>query len=183
MYKTIRGDRDMLKYKIKSLIQAGLDFDVDVIAQQCNCFNTMGSGIAPLIATAFPYAKEADLATIKGDKSKLGTFSKGVHPEGTLLPDVYNLYGQYGYGGRNRGQMDTDYNALLSALEGMARNIKLPFLTKVGLPKLGAGLGGGDWNIISKMIEDTLDSTCYSVTIYVLNILEIPKEEREKNGY
>jgi O-acetyl-ADP-ribose deacetylase (regulator of RNase III) len=136
----------------------------------------MGSGVAPLIATAFPSAKAADAATKRGDRDKLGRFSVGIEPNGF---EVYNLYGQYGYGGRNRGQMDTDYNALLSALEGMARNIKLPFLTKVGLPKIGAGLGGGDWNIISKMIEDTLGSTCSSVTIYVLNILEIPKEYRD----
>jgi O-acetyl-ADP-ribose deacetylase (regulator of RNase III) len=138
----------------------------------------MGSGVAPLIANAFPYAREADNKTIKGDRSKLGTFSLG---SGSRMshPDVYNLYGQYSYGGRNRGQMDTSYGALGSALTMMALDIDLPHLTKVGLPKIGAGLGGGDWDYIAHMIEDTLCKVGCEVTIYVLNVLEIPEEYRD----
>jgi len=43
---------------------------------------------------------------------------------------------------------------------------------KVGLPKIGAGLGGGDWSIISKIIEEELGE--FDVTIYVLDEKEIP---------
>ena len=28
---------------------------------------------------------------------------------------------------------------------------------KIGMPKIGAGLGGGDWNIIKEIIEEELN--------------------------
>ena len=48
---------------------------------------------------------------------------------------------------------------------------------KVGLPKIGAGLAGGDWKIIETMIESVLHDC--DVTIYVLNKEEIPDGKRE----
>jgi O-acetyl-ADP-ribose deacetylase (regulator of RNase III) len=38
--------------------------------------------------------------------------------------------------------------------------------SKVGFPKIGAGLGGGDWDTIARIIEDTFEG--YDVTIYTL---------------
>lgn len=161
----------MLRYEIGCLIEAAKDGYVEIIAHQANCFNTMKSGIAPLIAEAFPEAWEADQATLRGDKSKLGTCSVGWNEE--YCVDIFNLYGQYNY---SRKGLDTEYDALRSALKAMLAHAD--FIEwekpKVGLPKLGAGFGGGDWSIISKIIEEELKD--HDVTIYVLDKKEIPND-------
>jgi len=164
-----------LKYKLGDLIAAANSGEVNVIAHGCNCFTTMGSGIAPLVKAAFPEAWKADLQTSKGDKSKLGSYSVGGTSSGLL---VYNLYSQYGYSGRNKGIRDLDYNALYDSLTAMKKNLTVRGLGsegfRVGLPKIGAGLAGGDWNVIEAMIMSVFES--YDVTIYVLKSDEIPRK-------
>ena len=96
----------MLKYVKGDLIKAAQNGEVTIIAHCCNCFNTMGSGIAPQIAKAFPDAKEADDETMRADYDKLGTFTMSVTEFEEHDVIVYNLYGQYGYGNRQRGVID-----------------------------------------------------------------------------
>ncbi|QYC52589.1 putative phosphatase [Salmonella phage SSBI34] len=167
----------MIKYKVGDLIQAAKHKEVTVIAHCCNCFNTMKSGIAPLIAKSFPEAYFVDQNTKKGDKAKLGTLSEAFCLESETL--VYNLYGQFGWWLRKQGKRDLDYEALDKALKmmnaslhGKVRLLDVPKEElRVGLPKIGAGLAGGDWKIISKMIDKNLSH--WDVTVYVLKESEI----------
>jgi len=157
----------------KDLIVAAKNNDVDVIAHCCNCFNTMGAGVAKAIVTAFPEAREVDMVTEKGYAGKLGTFTKttnigGIPPNYT--PTVYNLYGQYGYGGDQR---QLDYKSLEMALNAMADDIRrvnhileyqgLP-KERIGIPKLGCGLAGGDWNRVAEIIKITCPDL--NITVY-----------------
>lgn len=148
----------MLKYKKGCLIKAAKSGEVDVIAHQCNCFNNMGAGIAPQIKKAFPEAWSVDSKTIKGNRSKLGRLT--IAFSGSII--VFNLYGQYRYG----AGVHTDYTALRSSLYHMRKYLNLSPNYRVGLPKLGCGLGGGDWSIVSKIIEEELNG--FDVTIYEL---------------
>lgn len=148
----------MIRYIDGDLVRDAEKFDV--IGHCCNCFNTMGAGIAPQIKHKFPEAYEADCETIKGDRDKLGTIS---YTEETT-PIVVNLYGQYDYTGRRSGQMDLDYDALRSAL----REMKIQFSGLLfGLPKIGAGLAGGDWDVIEAIIEEELEGERVIVVNYV----------------
>ena len=161
----------MITYVEGDLIEAARKGEVSVIAHCCNCFCTMGSGIAPKIKYAFPYAYEADLDTPTGDPNKLGTFSLG-EPEEYPNPMVYNLYGQFGYGKRKQGLRDLNYNALYDALVGMANDLHRydcgdQESHRIGLPMLGAGLAGGNWKIISTMIEETLVTAGHNVVVYI----------------
>ena len=133
------------------LIQFGKQGVFDVIIHGCNCFCTMGAGIAKGIKANFPEAYQADLQTEKGDKSKLGTFSIAeVKTEyGNLI--VVNAYTQYNYKGKGR---KVDYEALRNVFE----KIKQQFTGKrIGYPAIGAGLAGGDWAVISEIIGDALE--------------------------
>ena len=164
----------MLKYKVSNLIQAAIDGEVNVIAHCANCFNTMKSGIAPQIVAMFPEAGEVDKETIKGDRRKLGSATAAYDEFHKVL--VVNLYGQYYYG-REKGKVYVDYDALRKSF-GVMRNfmsqaIRYP---KIGLPKLAAGLSGGNWSIIEQIIKDELTAYSYDVTIYVLSEDEIVRE-------
>jgi len=112
--KIIKGD----------LIKLALEGKFDVIIHGCNCFCTMGAGIAKDIKSEFPEAYEADLKTEKGNKDKLGTYSNAIIDE---------------------------------AIRSVFKKIKSNYPgRKIGYPKIGAGLAGGDWNIISEIIEEEL---------------------------
>jgi O-acetyl-ADP-ribose deacetylase (regulator of RNase III) len=148
----------MIRYTDGDLVRDAEQFEV--IAHCCNCFCTMGSGIAPQIKAKFPEAYAVDCATGKGDMNKLGTIT---YTQNTT-PIVVNLYGQYDYTGRRSGRMDLDYAALKSALIQMKEKFSGK---RIGMPKIGAGLAGGDWNIIEKIIEEVFAGEYVTIVNYV----------------
>lgn len=160
-----------VSYRVGDLIQAAKSGKVSAIAHGCNCFNTMKSGIAPEIAKAFPEAWRADQETTKGDRGKLGYVSYSFNTGHNL--HVFNLYSQYGYWNRKKGIMDLNYEALdhalwvmKSKLDWICYNDYPPEEFSVGIPKIGAGLAGGDWGIIEPMIKKHLGH--FNTVVYVL---------------
>jgi len=150
----------MIKYIDGDLITLAKEKQFDVIFHCCNCFCTMGSGIAPQIKHAFPEAYEVDCKTISGDKNKLGTISFTENSS----PIVVNLYGQFGYGNRKLGLPDVDYEALRSSIKQM----KTKFSGKTfGGPKVGSGLAGGSWDIIEKILEEEMRGEYVTIVNYV----------------
>lgn len=123
------------------------------IIHQCNCFHTMGAGIARQIAMQFPEAEKADNATLRASKDKLGNFSWARVLE-TPARFVYNFYGQYTFGhGRQ-----TSYDAMVDGLEKIRVHAVSKGLTKLGLPfNMGCTLGGGDWSIARPIINSIFD--------------------------
>ena len=149
----------MIKYIDGDLVRDSDQFDV--IVQCANCFCTMGAGIAPQIKNKFPEAYAVDCATVSGDKDKLGTIS---YTTSARKPIVVNLYGQYGYNGRTHGAIDVDYDAIRSGMKLIKEKFSGKF---IGMPKLGAGLAGGDWNIIEKIIQEELQGEYVVIVNYV----------------
>lgn len=167
----------MIEYRVGNLINQAKKNNIQVIAHCCNCMNTMKSGIAPQIAKAFPYAWDADQETVRGDKQKLGSFSLAIaEPEdedrlGYACPDVFNLYGQYGFTKRQQGLRDADYDAIFNSLEAMAFKL-IDWGAEdliVGLPAIACGLAGSKWRVIEAMIEETLCLTDNRVVVYSLS--------------
>ena len=77
------------------LILLALEGKFDLIVHGCNCFCTMGAGIARTIKEHFPEAYEADLGTVKGDKSKLGNLTSALALRNNYKITVVNGYTQY----------------------------------------------------------------------------------------
>jgi len=147
--KTIKGD----------LLKFALEGKFDVIVHQCNCFHNFGAGIALQILKKFPLAFEADKKTPYGEKSKLGSISFCTIPLGRGFI-IVNGYSQYGCGVHKQ---QTDYDAVREVF----KNVKLEFSNmKIGFPYYGCGLAGGDWKIVSKIIEEELDGEDISLVEY-----------------
>lgn len=144
-----------------------LDADAEIICQNCNCFNTMGSGVALSIRTEYPEAYEADCQTKKGDKNKLGTVSLAVVKDPSShknqkIKAICNIYGQYSMGA---GERHVNYEAIYSGLEELKIRLK-PAIKTIGLPyKMGADRAGGNWDIIYKMIEVVFENSGFDVLI------------------
>jgi len=124
--------------------------EFDVIIHGCNCYCTMGAGIAKTIKQAFPAAYQADLATKAGDKTKLGTYSAAeVMTAGKSLT-ILNAYTQYNWKGPG---IKADYDAIRQVFRRVKQNYPRQ---RLGYPAIGAGLAGGDWAIIAAIIEEEL---------------------------
>lgn len=110
----------------------------------------MGAGIAKTIKQVFPLAYQADLATKEGDASKMGSYSV-AHVEINKKPlRIINGYTQYQWRGAGR---KADYDAIRRVFQQIKQNYSGK---RIGYPAIGAGLAGGDWTIISAIINEEL---------------------------
>lgn len=146
-----------MKYVEGNLIDMAESGDFDIIVHGCNIFNTFGSGIAAEIRERVPQAYEADCLTLKGDKRKLGLFTWATMDSGC---SVHNLYTQ---GAMGRNGVHVDYDAIergFLQIKMIEQSSGVGF--RVGIPKIGAGLGGGDWDRIESIIDamELSDVTC-----------------------
>lgn len=143
----------MLKYIKGDLLKA----EEFIIVHQVNCQGVMGAGVAKAIKHKYPNVYDFYKDKVKyATKSLLGDV-QFVYVEDKI---IVNLFSQEHYYPRNK--QHTDYNALKKGFE----EIKLSFKQDIAMPKIGCGLGGGDWNTVSKIIEEVFDDR--NVYIYEL---------------
>jgi len=150
--KIIKGD----------LIKLALEGKFDVIVHGCNCYKNMGKGIAKTIKQVFPEAIIADRNSSLDTFERLGNYSLGRHrgPNGEIF--IVNAYTQFNYNRYGNKKQQVDYEAV----EKVFKKIKKRFHGfRIGYPKLGAGLGGGDWKIISEIIDRELDGEDHTLVI------------------
>jgi O-acetyl-ADP-ribose deacetylase (regulator of RNase III) len=150
-----------------NLISLALAGEFDVIAHGCNCFCTMGAGIAPKMAEVFGcndpeifYLEDNQWPhSYKGDINKLGQIEFNTWEEetydGTSITKpikVVNAYAQYGFGCNHPGgtNQPLDYVALALCFQKMNHIFKGEH---IGLPWIGCGLAGGDIKLVKQFIE------------------------------
>ncbi len=148
--KVVRGD----------LIELALQGQFDVVVHGCNCMCAMGAGIAKAIRATFPEAYQADLATARGCRDKLGSISFAqVERQGRSIV-VVNGYTQFHW--RGRGTL-VDYDALRSV---MGRVKKRFSGRRIAYPRIGAGLARGDWQRIAEIIDGELGGEDHTLVEY-----------------
>jgi O-acetyl-ADP-ribose deacetylase (regulator of RNase III) len=148
----------MLKHTKGNLLDLAEAGEFDVIVQGCNCFNTMGGGIAREIRERYPMAALVDNETEKGDYNKLGNYTTAF--TGKFL--IVNAYTQYNM---SRGDDVFEYTAFGLILQKV---VQAYGSRRIGLPYIGMGLAGGDGRVIMPMIEEfarQLEETGGSATL------------------
>jgi O-acetyl-ADP-ribose deacetylase (regulator of RNase III) len=109
-----------------------------LIEHGCNCFCTMGAGIAKGIRAAFTKAYDVDLATTKGGKAKLGTCTAAVVNRVGQTLVVVNAHTPCDYHGRGTTlNYDADRSCMSWIREDQGGKL-------IGFPNIVAGLAGGD---------------------------------------
>jgi O-acetyl-ADP-ribose deacetylase (regulator of RNase III) len=144
MIKTIEGD--ILK------INRG------VIVHGCNAQQVMGSGIALQIKEQFPaaYMQYLRMPMILGQIS--------IHLV-NREKFIVNLISQNLYG--RDGKRFVNYEAIAEGFERVRSYFSPIRDLPICFPAIGAGLGGGDWEIISTIIDRTIPDD-YEKILYVL---------------
>lgn len=135
----------------------------DAIGHGCNCRKTMGSGVAKALRAKWPevYAADYDFNDLKG-RDRIGSFST-VSVDGK---QVYNIYTQVDYMPRNIDHFE--YVGFKIGLAKVFTDMKAHGLKTLALPKIGAGLAGGDWTKIEAIIKEVSDAAAIDVTVYEL---------------
>ena len=138
----------MIKHIKCDIFESG----ADVILHQVNCQGIMGSGIAKQVKAKYPnvflsYKKICDGFS---DKKKLLGMGQCVRTDDGKF--IVNLFAQENFG--YDGKCYTDYKALKKCLE-QVRDYPMFDEQIIAIPYLmGCHRGGGDWNVVYKMIEE-----------------------------
>lgn len=118
------------------------------VAHGCNCYCTHGAGLAKQLRR-FPEVLQADLDHgPPGDRGKLGGYA--VAAVGSCR--VVNMFTQHHYAPGRRQANYAAIGAAFLALNAQAAATGAP--DRLYIPKIGAGLAGGDWAIIRQLIDD-----------------------------
>ena len=139
----------------------------EIILHQVNCMGVMGAGFAKYVRDTFP-----DLYFEYKRICNQVNYLYGINPKPAqpkdLLGQVFiyydenyiilNMFSQLNYG---RNKCQTDYEAMEKALKYIRGQYPD---NKITAPKyIGYGNAGGDWNIVSKLLEKYNISTSENI--------------------
>lgn len=153
------------------------DTEISIIAHAYNNHGVMGAGIAKEFKSRFPNNFQNYnnfINDVKSLSENNNDFENLIIGQNVITKEndkiIVNMITQPL--GRKR---NTNYaaipiclNNLIFDLDVLPRfdNLIKPY--KIALPMIGAGLGGGDWNIISQILEDFERFNPVEFTIYYL---------------
>lgn len=147
----------MIKHIKGDIFKSG----ADVIIHQVNCHGVMGGGIALQVRQKYPevYKKYVNVCKKYDADTLLGMMQTAKANDGTV---IVNMFSQNDFG---HDGCYTDYDAMRNGLETVralyeGKSIAIPYL-------IGCGLGGGDWKIVSQIIEEVFADR--EVTLYEYN--------------
>ena len=131
-----------------------------IIVHGCNAQGVMGSGVAKIVREKHPYAYDDYIRVSKFQGLRLGQCIYSVSNHKLIV----NAITQNNYG--RDGSRYVDYEAVAKVMQhvnGVARDSDYG---TIAMPKIGAGLGGGDWNVIEAIIK----SECVDVNVVVYEL-------------
>lgn len=138
------------------------------IAHGCNSQGVMGSGVALAIKNKWPKAFEQYRSDLLDNKAAFGdcSFCDISTDDGEKY--IMNLITQDQYGTEKR---QVNYAAIVSSLTHAISIANLDYeigVDQIAIPKIGAGLGGGDWDIIETILKDFEEFYGIEFTVYFI---------------
>jgi len=132
-----------------------------IIAHCCNNENKWGSGFVLALSKRWDAPEECYRA-LTAENRKLGNVQLVQVTEDI---SVANMIGQEGIRPDASGKPPIRYEAIRECLK-LVNSEALRYGATLHCPKFGAGLSGGDWNIIEKIILDEIKVDVY---VYLFN--------------
>lgn len=143
--------------------------ELHFIIHGCNAQGRMGTGFAKELRERFPDAYKAynDAYVNNNNRLELGTvINHPVHSSLVICNAITQQF--YGYDGKKYVSYDA-IDTIFEELNKTAKTVldlKLVDSVHFHFPKIGAGLAGGDWEIIEKIIDSRV--TYASKNLYEL---------------
>ncbi len=146
---------------IKYIVGDVLESNANVIAHGVNCVGGFGSGVAGQIANKYPLVRDYYLDQFENIGWKLGDVQYVPLAQDKLFANCATQKEYY-----PRDKRNCDYEAVAKVMEELNRFCRLNKFT-LAIPKIGAGLAGGDWVIIETIINRTFGDQ--EVLVYTLD--------------
>ena len=139
MSRMYRRRNDNMKFVIGDLTEA----TEKVIAHGCNCQGAMGAGVAKAIKKQFPKAYKKYKKACNNSSDLLGTIQTVQVGNKTIA----NIFTQEYYGKLHK---KFDYDNFEKAM----RELMSKFIGhSIAIPRIGTGLGKGNWDKIRLILE------------------------------
>lgn len=145
----------MIKHIKCDIFESG----ADVICHQVNCQGEMNTGVAAQVRQRYPWVYAEYKRVL--NMTYAPEMALGIYHEVFIDEErrVINIFGQLDYG--YDGKCYTNYEKLKEALQNIATDEDY-FGKTIAFPyKMGCHRGGGDWEVVYKLICDAFaDSQC-----------------------
>lgn len=144
-----------------------LSVNEGIIVQGCNAQGVMGSGLAKAIREKYPEVYEGYKIAFEDalfDRRALLGSAQAVQIKSKKNLYVVNGITQEFYG--KDGRKYVSYSAIQAVFAQVAIMAKSKQL-EVHYPMIGAGLGGGDWAVISEIIDTVFQDSGIKRTLWI----------------
>ncbi len=131
------------------------DSTANIICHQCNNLGAFNSGIAREVRERYPAVYQSYLEDYQAGKLELGYVNFTTAEPRRVIA---NMIAQNGYG--YDGKRYTDYVALHKCLKEVRQFALMEYDVQpvIAFPYMMSCVrGGGDWNVVYNMIENTFD--------------------------
>ena len=146
----------MIEYKNGDILRE----DVEAIVNTVNCVGIMGRGLALQFKNKFPQNfKEYQLAC-KNKEVQLGKMF--VHQTGQLINPKYII----NFPTKGHWKQNSKIEDISNGLDDLTTIIEKYSIKSIAIPPLGSGLGGLDWKMVKKLIEEKLKNINCTVILF-----------------
>ena len=149
--------------------------DVQAIAHGVNCCGVMGAGIAVEFKRRYPlmfreYRKVCFAPIVNDDDIGMpwGTTFDWLDETNNLV--VFNLFTQPNINGRIGLASPESIYLCFHTMLNLAL-VKYPHVTDIGIPRIGAGLGGLEWDEVEEQVNQALAATQSPINIIVHSLV------------
>ena len=146
----------MIEYKNGDILRE----DVEAIVNTVNCVGIMGRGLALQFKNKFPQNfKEYQLACTNKEV-QLGKMF--VHQTGQLINPKYII----NFPTKGHWKQNSKIEDISNGLDDLITIIEKYSIKSIAIPPLGSGLGGLDWKMVKKLIEEKLKNINCTVMLF-----------------
>ncbi|MDD2509380.1 MAG: macro domain-containing protein [Aliarcobacter skirrowii] len=134
--------------------------DVEAIVNTVNCVGIMGRGLALQFKNKFPQNfKEYQLACTNKEV-QLGKMF--VHQTGQLINPKYII----NFPTKGHWKQNSKIEDISNGLDDLITIIEKYSIKSIAIPPLGSGLGGLDWKMVKKLIEEKLKNINCTIILF-----------------
>jgi O-acetyl-ADP-ribose deacetylase (regulator of RNase III) len=130
--------------------------ELQALAHGCNCAGAMGKGIAVEFRARYPEMYAEYKKRCEDGRFKLGDVFAWA--EGGLT--IFNL------GTQATWRTKADIGAIGTSVRAMIRLAEERGIEKIGLPRIGAGLGGLPWEPIRTLLDEIGNETTVALIVF-----------------
>lgn len=146
----------MIEYKNGDILRE----DVEAIVNTVNCVGIMGRGLALQFKNKFPQNFKDYQLACTNKEVQLGKMF--VHQTGQLINPKYII----NFPTKGHWKQNSKIEDISNGLDDLITIIEKYSIKSIAIPPLGSGLGGLDWKMVKKLIEEKLKNINCTVILF-----------------